>query len=182
MGFEKLFCALLILPLFCILTSILFTKWISSKNIRGVALIILFVVCLMYVGVEQYKIWRDYGSDYTTYCDKIKETITNEPGVILADNLYWFCFPEGNLRDIIIPQVWLHNKEGMSSQEILTFQNISYVIIDPTLSTALYKNTAVFEVPDDYVRTIEACQKIGEVTDNYYTSPSIERTTIIYKC
>ena len=137
---------LLILPLFCLLSGRLFAKYISYKNTRVIALIALLLISVGYVGVEEYKVWRDLRSDYTAYCNKIKEII-DKPGVILGDNLYWFCFPDGNLRDIIIPQVWLHDKEGKSSQEIFAFQYISYVILDSALNIVLHQNKAVFKVP-----------------------------------
>ena len=173
---------LLILPIFCIFEGIFVAKYLQRKKTGAIMLVFLFVVGTGYVLMEEYKVWRDYDSDYDAYCAKIKEII-QKPGVILADNLYWFCFPQGNLRDIIIPQTWLHMTQNMSSEQIFAYQNISYVILDPEISRELHNDSAIFDMPDGYIEVIESCQKKAEVYDFYYTrSFTSNHKTLVYEC
>jgi 4-amino-4-deoxy-L-arabinose transferase-like glycosyltransferase len=189
---------LIVLPLFCILSGAMFTDIIKRRKTQIFAIVILFLLLLSYVGVVQYKVWRDRNTDYQGYCDQVKKVIDEKKAIdensmtkkdrsinesiILADALFWFCFPEGNLRSIVT-FIWIHQYSGATYGDIFNEQNIEYVILDPAMYIGFHQDALQFDVEEEYLETIEECTIIGEIDNNYYTKAKTDyHITTIYQC
>lgn len=175
----------ILLPLFSILSAFFFMTYFQKPTSSRVALFTLIFVLIANFSVIEYKLLRDYSSDYQSYCHNIKEIMgTDEKEIILGDALYWFCFPNGNLRGII-EQVWIHEVTEKSFSEIFKEQNITYILLDPATAIAIQSHKGgLFPIPEEYFKTIEEMCKIkGKAIDDYYTKTSTPlQDTIIYEC
>jgi 4-amino-4-deoxy-L-arabinose transferase-like glycosyltransferase len=170
---------LLLLPYFCILSAIVLTKLFQKK--KAISILVLVCILITYIGIIEYKIWRDHDADYDEYCASIQKEI-NTTRIILADARLWFCFPNGNLREIMSP-LWIQEYSGKSFNDIFKEEKITYIIIDPITYDIIHSKGIFFSIPGEYAPFIESCKKIGEVFNEYYTpSNSNNQNTIIYMC
>lgn len=174
----------LLLPFLCIFSSFFLYEFFQYFSIRKkyiIPIILITLIVLVYGGFFAFKISRAYSSSYDAYCQQIKSFIPND-NVIIADPLFWFCFPSGNLRDILTP-AYIHNSLGNSFEQIFQQNNITYVILDPLSEDSLKYNKWGITIPHDYLLLIQRCNKLGEVYDAHYPDYSVsDRPTSIYQC
>jgi hypothetical protein len=147
------------------------------------------LILFLYVGVVEWKIIQDTQYSYINYCQEIKQVIPEtikEEKIILGDASLWFCFPDGNLREIMT-QIKIKDILGFSFKETLQWQNITYIVLDPGTQSGLFENKLIrgdprgsFGDTNGYIEAINSCTQIAEVTEPYnrYTTTR----TIIYKC
>lgn len=170
---------LLLLPYFCVFSAGLYGFWMK-KN-KAIALLMLSLILILYCGVVEYKIWRDHNAEYDQYCTSIQQEIDTTK-IILADARFWFCFHNGNLREIMGP-IWIQEYSGKSFNDIFKEENITYVIIDPVTYDTIHSAGIFFPIPSEYALFIESCTKIADLFNEYYTpSHTHNHMTSIYLC
>lgn len=170
---------LIILPFLCILSSILLVT--LMRKIKPAVVFFLILLLIISLGVVEFKIMRDHAANYDAYCSQIKEYL-DEKEVIFADNLFFYCFPEGNLKSIT-NVIRLHEVTGKSFNDIFEEQDVAYLIIDPAMQYFFETGNILYDIPEEYVSRMQECQLIGEIEDAYYTvAPTKDHTTKIYKC
>ncbi len=141
----------------------------------------IFLLFITYTGFFLFKLTRNFSSDYNAYCSNIKNFIKDD-GIILSDDLFWFCFNKGNLRSIL-GQAYIQRYNEKSFKEIFKEQKIKYIILNPLIENTIKKNLWGLYLTDNYLDAIKTCDFIGSVIDKHYPDyPISDHSTKIYRC